>query len=201
MKQLNTKSLFIIAALACGHASAGDPSIDCFAELSNAQEYSWLSTKMSLLNAKQQTFQMLVDESRPSEDEKPLILSWATAREKCMQLGEEWRAANLPPPAQALIRNNFNDAMTLTADLYSGKITYGQYAKERQASSDRFSTSMSALRQNLIDKQEAARRQAAAAALSSFKPYQAPQLTPYQMPTPSTTNCNMVGNQVSCTTR
>ena len=71
------------------------------------------------------TFSMLTNQNYPSESEKKAILAFAEAKTDCHRLYQDADATG--PYGQ----QGFNAFTAILSDLYSGKITYGQFGKTR----------------------------------------------------------------------
>jgi len=71
------------------------------------------------------TFSMLTNQNYPNESEKRAILAFAEAKTDCHRLIRDLDIDG--PYAQQV----FNSFMAILSDLYSGNITYGQFAKAR----------------------------------------------------------------------
>jgi hypothetical protein len=203
-KILFVAAVIIFAGCASTHPTMAerpsDPSKACFESLANSTALNPLASKLKLSGG-QPAFEMLADNSYPTEVEKPLIGQWVNERIKCAQQGEMFKSANMPPVLHNLLNKTTNQVNALATDLYSGKLTYGQFARQRTEINSAFMGVWSAELQRLAQNDERERRQAAMGMLLNQRPYQAPQMQPYQMPVPTRTNCRQLGNEVVCETR
>ena len=114
-----------------GVAFAQDPTVGCIEELKTNPELQGLYKKMPLDVSKGQSIEILSNSSRPTSVEKKSILKFMEFIEACSNQGTEWRAKNYP-----LVINNMgakfqSDLKIAIADLYSGKLTFGELAKIR----------------------------------------------------------------------
>lgn len=227
MKLLTSLLLFALLSLmlTSGNVLAGDPALTCIDDIQNNQNLQILQGKILLSgHTGELTLAMLLNSNIPTKEEQEALSLWVSERDKCMRLGEVWREKNLYP-AQITIFNGFEtDLLTLTADLYAGKITYGDFAKARASKYTEAERNWASVKQQISQQQqqlnqqqqeeinqrqamaqqeELARRQAALGILLNQRNQQPYQLQPYQMPGLQTTTstCNKVGNQVICTTR
>jgi hypothetical protein len=198
--------------------------MECFSALESNPELQILKGKIALGNVSGQNLEMLANDKKPSPAEKSALAKWDALRQPCIKQSSEWSQSHYAPNIALIadrLKNQFN---SLLADLYGGKITYGQFAKARQANLDNAKAeAVNANQQNQnvnIQQQQkqqelnqqaqqaqaqdqAQRRALAAQMIMNNKPYQTP--APYQMPqlqTPSApvnTNCRMIGNTMNCT--
>lgn len=79
------------------------------------------------------TPRMLADKSKPNKTEKAAILAYALKREECARIGFEWLRKSYVPMQLVLAEAQQAQSRLLLADLYGGKISYGQFATRRQA--------------------------------------------------------------------
>ncbi len=133
----NTAKAIVLFALLAGpvvcHAedSNVDPSMSCFASLESKPELKALKGRIALSDVRKQTIEMLANGKKPTKSEKAAISVWVTSVEQCVADGSSWRQQANPPQANALFVQYFADLKSLAADLYSGKISYGNFAKGR----------------------------------------------------------------------
>ncbi|MEK6770893.1 MAG: hypothetical protein AABY62_04535 [Pseudomonadota bacterium] len=172
-------------------------------------EFSIIAEKLALVSPNQQTFGMLSNASKPNAAEKMAIAGWAKARQECYGMTIEWRKQyNLPPTLMAIQDAEHSSFLNLTADLYNGKLTYGEYAKARANIRAQSQQQWAKAAQHLREQQTAAderRRNLALQYLLNQQPSAQPftPVVPYQMQIPrtTTTNCFVIGNQMRCTTQ
>lgn len=127
-----------------GPTAADDPSLACFEERLGQTKYARLYTKIAP-NPWAATLDQLASKERVSEDEKPVISAWAADRTACTQAGQDYRDAYAPPGYNAAF-NGFQSALIgLTARLYSGELTYGQFNQERMRLADQQNKDMDQL--------------------------------------------------------
>jgi hypothetical protein len=112
---------------------------DCFRRISTDDSLTIISTHLALDSVKAQTLDMLASTQRPTEDEKRAIGHWASLLSVChsQQIAamERW---NVPGSVRALFNQTSSASRDLRALLYSGAMTYGEFARERQKISDAF---------------------------------------------------------------
>jgi hypothetical protein len=175
--------------------------------LAYRSEFSILADKLALATSSQQTFGMLSNTSKPSAAEKMAIAEWAKSGQDCFSMTSEWRKQyNFPPTLAAVQDTSFSSFLNLTADLYNGKLTYGEYAKARAdiraQSGQQWAKAVQHLREQQAAADEQRRNLAMQYLLNQPLPTYTP-IVPYQMPIPrtTTTNCYVMGNQMHCTTQ
>jgi hypothetical protein len=124
---LLTSLLFSGVALSATY----DETPVCHANLKQNPYLQGIKNKIALGPTKDQTSQMLADNTVPTQDEMQMIAYWIAERNKCTQLGDAWRTKNFSP-AILNIYNTLNyEVMSLASNLYYGQITYGQFAQWR----------------------------------------------------------------------
>jgi hypothetical protein len=208
-------------------AQATDPSAECFNALESNLELQILKGKVALGKSSEQTLEILANDKKPSPAEKSALAKWDALRQPCIKQSVEWNNSHYAPNIAVIANRVASQFKSLLADLYSGKMTYGQFAKARQANLDnaiaeavnidqqnRNANAQNQQRQQELnqqaqqaDAQNQIQRQALANQfITNNKPYQVPMpqaVTPYQMPqlqTPKSTNCQKIGNSINCTT-
>lgn len=113
--------LVLLAVSSLAHA-------DCMRDLANDPELYYIKDKIALGGVDQQTFDMLANESYPTSDDKKIILKFGSKREECRKKMNSSGNGTL----EQLYSSAFNASQSLILDLYSGVITYGQFARKRQ---------------------------------------------------------------------
>lgn len=104
----------------CNHHLA-DPAIDP------------IRSKMAIDLDARNTPNMLADKSKPNKAEKAAIFAYALKREECAKIGFEWLRKSYVPMQLVLAEAQQAQSRLLLADLYGGKLSYGQFATKRQA--------------------------------------------------------------------
>ena len=127
------KKIFLSFALAFTLSSAlsQDPSIACVENLKSNSELQLLFKKMPVDVTKGQSLEVLSDDSKPSSSEKRLMVIFIESLDNCGSQGVEWRSANYPLSINNLTSKYQSDFKINAADLYGGKLTYGEFAKIR----------------------------------------------------------------------
>lgn len=150
------------------------------------------------------TIEQLSDPSVPNAAERQAISDMVPVFSQCWSS----RAAVLDefgsPGVSNVFRSMINDQKTLMAGLWNGQINYGTFNTARAKIAANASSHAIALEQRNAEAVNAAQAQASQNALMflSLQPRvqtTAPQ--PYQMTTPSYTNCDRTTTGVNCVTR
>lgn len=150
-------ALAIGVSLISSQVIAQDPSAACLNEVPSQERFAPISKKVSLLSAKDQTFEMLTNATKATKEDKKLISAWVAELERCLSLGADFRKANQPEQVLTMIEGSRVEFLTTTADLYSGKLTYGEYAKLRSVQLADFERRFSEFTQSVAQRnQEAA---------------------------------------------
>ncbi len=195
----------VLAISGCATAPQGKKFTDCLGAISKDQAYRPLEGKMSLTGIPGQSLEMLSNKDRASESEKPLISRWSAARKQCYADSNQDMQQSMHPKMYALIVKAESQRQQLAYRLYSGAITYGEFADGRQIIQDIFEQSRTELEANSVDQQAEQRRQVLLMQWQALqnKPAPAPAPMPYMIPTrPAvTTNCTTVAGQVNCVSR
>ena len=187
-------------------AQSTDPSMECFSALESNPELQILKGKVALGNVSGQNLEILANDKKPSPAEKSALAKWDALRQPCIKQSSEWSQSHYAPNIAVIsdrLKSQFN---SLLADLYGGKITYGQFAKARQANLDNAKAEAVNLNQqnqnaNIQNQQQqqqlnqqvqqaeaqnqAQRNALATQMILNNKPYQVPipqSTTPYQIP-------------------
>jgi hypothetical protein len=110
-----------------------DPTAQCLDTLNRDPRLSRLQPKVgSLRSAGEASLPMLSSSEMPSAEEKTALEWWGNERQRCLGLGSAYRVANMPAPLVASFETGQRDLVMLTARLYSGQLTYGQFNVQRQ---------------------------------------------------------------------
>lgn len=225
-------STFLFVGLALtpvvrAQVEALDPSSKCLMLMRDDPQAQVLWSKMPFDVSKGQPLEILASNDKPTPDEKAALSFVATQWQSCLDLGEAWRHRNYPAEVNALLTTYRTDGLLALADLYGGKITYGEMARIRAKLSTDLKNNVDAVvakttaqreddarhvqelaaARNEADRQaqmqadiqrQSALRQAALEMLSR-PAYQVPL---YQIPIQKTTitNCLVAPGSVNCTT-
>ena len=127
--------LILIAFMTFSPVSfAQDPSSDCLAALEKNPEISELLLKVPADVTQGQSLEVLSNPTTPTENEKKALSFMVTEGDKCHRMGEAWRYQNYPAEINALLTTFRADAVAAFADLFVGKINFGELAKFRAKS-------------------------------------------------------------------
>ncbi|HBZ70136.1 MAG TPA: hypothetical protein DEP35_10545 [Deltaproteobacteria bacterium] len=134
---------------ACFHAAALDPSLTS------------LSGLVALDDVRNQTSDMLASTKMPTEQERSAIKEWKDLIAPCYAQQEaflnQW---DVPPAIKALIGETKVASLNLRVLLYSGKLTYGEYALKREKVQDAFLTAEAKIEAELLERSEEAEARA-----------------------------------------
>lgn len=91
-----------------------------------------IRTKVALGGLDTQTVEMLANSQKPNASEKAVLLKWDSLRQPCIKMSQEWLSQYGEQNISVINDRATNEFKVLLADLYAGKITYGEFAKGRQ---------------------------------------------------------------------
>jgi len=109
-----------------------DLSGQCISNLANNPELMVIRTKVALGGLDTQTVEMLANSQKPNASEKVALLKWDSLRQPCIKMSQEWLSQYGEQNISVINDRVANEFKVLLADLYAGKITYGEFAKGRQ---------------------------------------------------------------------
>ena len=116
-------------------ASLVDKAKACFDKIKTQSQLNIISDKLSLGSSDEQTFSMLANINKPTEEEKRAINVYADLRTNCMK--EQRKAETIYPLAQQqLVMSSRNAIENQLVSLYKGNLTYGQFAQSRKEISE-----------------------------------------------------------------
>lgn len=179
----------------------------CVNTFDTDQDLKLLKDKVSVVSAKNQTFDMLANDNVPTEEERRTIHLYAIKREECMKshqfLGTFWPNE----PLATLDQSAENTFVQLILSLYKGELTYGNFAKIRK---DNFIMLEEARSKIALEKQKQASAdddRAKRLSLEQQRLFIERQKTyinlyksdPLPVQTLKSTTCNFNGNQMYCT--
>jgi hypothetical protein len=103
----------------------------CFDKIKTQPQLNIISSKLSLGGLDEQTFSMLTNTSKPTEEEKTAINVYADLRKNCIK--EHIKTQDQDPlAARQLYASSTGAVENLLVDLYKGNLTYGQFAQLRK---------------------------------------------------------------------
>lgn len=122
--------LLLVAGIA-PRANAQDPSAACIEQIKNDPRLKSLWGKYPFDPSKGLSLEVMSNRHKPNADDRAALSYLATEGERCFDLGADWRMANYPVQISALLTTYRVDALSAMADLYAGRITFGEMAKTR----------------------------------------------------------------------
>ena len=191
--------------------AADDPSNACFASLMVDKRFDVLRPKIAInIKPSELPLDMMADKSVPTAEERQALGVWKVARDSCMAQGESFRQAYAPPAHRAALTSNVTRVHDLTAKLYAGDMTYGEFNRARAGNAATSQEQMANVAQQEREqnaREDDRRRVAAGMALQTMQnqqmilqQQQQQQQLMLQQSRPTNTNCARIGNQVNCTT-
>lgn len=176
--------------------SADDPTLSCFRSAFADPRLAPLTPRVgSVSTSSAITLDMLADKSTANEEERGALKVWGDARLHCLDLGKQFRANYAPPGWDAAYSRSQMDLVLLTARLYSGEISYGQFNTARQNIALNSRASLQAASQQDAERVAQEIAQQRAAAIQMFQHQQVIN----QMNRPRTTTCTGFGAMATCT--
>ncbi len=177
-----------------------DPTLACYEAALADPALADLRRKL-VLGLEHPTLDMQSNESVPDAADRAALRMYAGVRERCFDEGAAWRAQVVPYPyrgigeqAKAVIDANL-------AALYRGAISFGEFNVRIEAVRLDGRRRNDEAREIARRETDAAKRQAALAALlATPMPPASPRPQPRPAPTSSTTDCQTFGTMTSCTT-
>jgi len=136
----------------------------CEAEMVANKSLQILKGKLDLLNAESQPLEILANNKKPSKKEQPAIALWVEEQKRCSAPGIAYHRSH-SLEVGAIFDQAYADLYISAADLYQGKITYGDFAqatvRRHQALKERLSGVVARFReqQNERARQESFARQ------------------------------------------
>jgi hypothetical protein len=102
----------------------------CLKALSQSTEFRAIAAKLAVDRRGNPSMEDLANGKKPTKPERSSIAKYMTEADNCERIAEQWRSANFPPPVNALFDQYNLEFKSLVADLYAGKTTYGEFAKQ-----------------------------------------------------------------------
>lgn len=124
----------------------------CEADFRSKKELQILRGKFDLSISADPPFEILANKKFPTAKEKKLISLWVSEHQRCMQLAKESDKVKFSPESSALRDKADTDMLFAAADLYAGKISYGEFAKAQIKIHQELEANEADLRQQLISK-------------------------------------------------
>jgi len=108
------------------HAQESIP--ECEAKIVANKDFAVLNGKLDLLNTADQPTEILGNGKTPSKTEKVAIAKWVEEYKKCSKPGIEYHKSR-SLEVGTMFENAYAELYFSAADLYQGKITYGDFAR------------------------------------------------------------------------
>lgn len=108
-----------------------DPSMACGEQIGIEPRFQSLFEKMPWDITKGQSIEILASKAKANADEKNALSLLSSELERCIGLGSVWRQKKYPPRFVNLQEKYRVDTLSVMADLYAGKTTFGAAAKTR----------------------------------------------------------------------
>lgn len=126
-----------------------DQSEACIGQLRDNPKFRLLYAKLPFdVSAKSQPLEVLANTTKPTAKEKAALSAYSSEKERCIDIGNEWRKQNFPPDSIAVFTAYRAESVAVLTDLYAGKITFGEAVKLRVNQSSAFYQNLDTLRRN-----------------------------------------------------
>lgn len=112
-------------------ATTPDPTDACVDALADDPRFAPVRSKVELGRVDRSDFALFSINERVAPGERPVIAAWVKARHQCYEAGEPWRSRHLFPELANMLARYQGHFISMAAQLHSGEITYGDFAKKR----------------------------------------------------------------------
>lgn len=136
-----------------------NPGVECIAAIAASNEFDAIKGKMALGSVDDQTLEILANVKKPTKTEKAQIARWVARRQSCMDASLDWYRSYFGLEIAELVSSTFKANLSIIADLYAGKLTYGDCAKQRARVDAEARERLVAIIQRLTEKRAAAIQQ------------------------------------------
>ena len=121
-----------------GSAVAQSPTNTCASQLGEDAKFQSLFKKAPFDISKGQPLEVLGNQSKATLSDKAALEIFVTELDRCWALGADWRKQNYPASINGY-SNSYQSFLRLAiADLYAGKLTFGDFAKARDKAQTEF---------------------------------------------------------------
>lgn len=128
-KELLISLLFAALGIGFANEAAAEFSMaDCEAQIVANKNLQILKGKIDLLNTANQPTEILANSKVPSRKEKVALALWVEEQKRCSAPGIEYHKSQ-SPEIGAIFDRAYSELFLSAADLYQGKITYGDFAR------------------------------------------------------------------------
>lgn len=131
----------------------------CLVQLKNDPNLRSLYAKLPFDLTKAQPIEVLASNSKPNAKEKSALAAYSAEKERCLDIGNNWRKQTFPPEVQALANTYRAESISVLADLYAGKLSFGDAAKLRAKQAASFSQDLDILARNYQEQSQAKEQQ------------------------------------------
>lgn len=128
---MNKLVWILVAGCFCGGAIAQDPSAACIQQLGGDERLQSLFKKAPLDISKGQSLEVLANQSKATPKEKTALSVLVSELDRCTDLGADWRKQNYPASINGYGNTYQSFLRSAMAELYAGKLTFGDFAKAR----------------------------------------------------------------------
>ena len=189
--EFNSKMSSVVARnKACNARAKADPDLQI------------LKGKVELGSSQDQTLAHYGNTSTPTDQEKDALVKYSEIRSKCFQQTiKESRDIGMSESQLKLLADHDSQLQDALTSLYSGKVTYGDYAKARKVIAASSVSASHELIQKNAQEQEVRNQVASQQALQNFQNQQ--QLNLEQQRINAINNATLYGrrnNPINCTT-
>jgi hypothetical protein len=122
---------FLVLSCCCCSAMAEDPSVACIQKLGGDDRLQSLFKKAPLDISKGQPLEVLANQSKATAKEKTALSILVSELDRCTELGADWRKQNYPASINGYGNTYQSFLRSAMAELYAGKLTFGDFAKAR----------------------------------------------------------------------
>jgi len=158
---------WMLLALFCTSVEAAMTEAECIDALATNSELAPLKDKVALGRVETQTFSMKTNTSRATVFDKPLIIKWVEAKKECTKQNPS--LDKLPPSLRTLLDQLWVQIEATALNLYEGKITFGEFAQQREAMNFEYKKKVSDEMARLKDAQQQSQAAMQAQAQSAAK--------------------------------
>ena len=185
----------------------GEQYTQCNKMLDSDPLLTSIKDKIALSNGDNTTFSMLANDSIPTEEERKVIAIYATKKDLCSKIISQTQSF-FPNDAGGLLAQTLNDTNNqLNMALYKGQLSYGNYAKIRKENNVRYKESQLKIRSEINAKNADANERAQRIAIEQQRLFIEQQKAYAELYKPiipirsiRSTDCQLNGNQMNCTT-
>lgn len=132
-----TAELNFVCLNSDGSTTTTSSTNSCFTDILKNPQVQLISHKVALANVTDQTFDMLTNKDKATEDEKVAIKEWSRLIDDCRKKeSKQYSFQTMPPTLYALYRSGQTAMDNSRVMLYNGEITYGQFAQIRKNVAD-----------------------------------------------------------------